>query len=124
MVEEQIRYSDADLAEFKALIQAKLEKAKNDLEDKYPMYKDLNFEELKNIVKESSDKELKKLYNKYNSMIFIAANKEGFFANLNLLPICDYMIKKAYELTGNKPNILTGSVKTFKNDCFVKYFFD
>ena len=32
MVEEQIRYSDADLAEFKALIQAKLEKAKNDLE--------------------------------------------------------------------------------------------
>ena len=32
MVEEQIRYSDADLAEFKALIQAKLEKDKNDLE--------------------------------------------------------------------------------------------
>ena len=32
MVEEQIRYSDADLAEFKALIQAKLEKAKDDLE--------------------------------------------------------------------------------------------
>ena len=32
MIEEQIRYSDADLAEFKALIQAKLEKAKNDLE--------------------------------------------------------------------------------------------
>jgi hypothetical protein len=28
MVEEQIRYSDADLAEFKALIQAKLEKAR------------------------------------------------------------------------------------------------
>ena len=32
MVEEQSRYSDADLAEFKALIQAKLEKAKGDLE--------------------------------------------------------------------------------------------
>ena len=32
MVEEQIRYSDADLAEFKALINAKLEKAKGDLE--------------------------------------------------------------------------------------------
>ena len=32
MIEEQVRYSDADLAEFKALIQAKLEKAKNDLE--------------------------------------------------------------------------------------------
>ena len=32
MVEEQIRYSEADLAEFKALIQAKLEKAKGDLE--------------------------------------------------------------------------------------------
>ena len=32
MVDEQIRYSDADLAEFKALIQAKLEKAKGDLE--------------------------------------------------------------------------------------------
>ena len=32
MVEEQIRYSDADLAEFKALIQAKLDKAKGDLE--------------------------------------------------------------------------------------------
>ena len=32
MVEEQIRYSDADLAEFKVLIQAKLEKAKGDLE--------------------------------------------------------------------------------------------
>jgi len=32
MIEEQIRYSDADLAEFKALIQTKLEKAKGDLE--------------------------------------------------------------------------------------------
>lgn len=32
MVEEQLRYSDADLAEFKTLINAKLEKAKNDLE--------------------------------------------------------------------------------------------
>jgi RNA polymerase-binding transcription factor DksA len=32
MIEEQIRYSDADLAEFKGLIQAKLEKAKGDLE--------------------------------------------------------------------------------------------
>ena len=32
MVDEQIRFSDADLAEFKALIQAKLDKAKNDLE--------------------------------------------------------------------------------------------
>ncbi|MDP5001807.1 MAG: TraR/DksA family transcriptional regulator [Flavobacterium sp.] len=32
MVEEQNRYSDADLAEFKALINAKLEKAKGDLE--------------------------------------------------------------------------------------------
>ena len=32
MIEEQMRYSDADLAEFKALIQAKLEKAKGDLE--------------------------------------------------------------------------------------------
>jgi RNA polymerase-binding transcription factor DksA len=32
MVEEQIRYSDADLAEFKTLILAKLDKAKNDLE--------------------------------------------------------------------------------------------
>jgi DnaK suppressor protein len=28
MIVEQIRFSDADLAEFKALIQAKLEKAK------------------------------------------------------------------------------------------------
>ena len=32
MVEEQIRFSDADLAEFKELIQKKLEKAKNDLD--------------------------------------------------------------------------------------------
>ena len=32
MVEEQLRYSDADLAEFKALINAKLEKAKYDLD--------------------------------------------------------------------------------------------
>ncbi len=32
MTDERVRYSDADLAEFKALIQAKLEKAKNDLE--------------------------------------------------------------------------------------------
>jgi RNA polymerase-binding transcription factor DksA len=32
MIEEQMRYSDADLAEFKALIHAKLEKAKGDLE--------------------------------------------------------------------------------------------
>ncbi|MCL9808258.1 TraR/DksA family transcriptional regulator [Flavobacterium luminosum] len=32
MVDEQIRYSDADLAEFKELILKKLEKAKNDLD--------------------------------------------------------------------------------------------
>lgn len=32
MVEEQIRYSDADLAEFKELITKKIEKAKADLE--------------------------------------------------------------------------------------------
>jgi DnaK suppressor protein len=32
MVEEKLKYSDADLAEFKELILAKLEKAKNDLE--------------------------------------------------------------------------------------------
>ena len=32
MIEEQVRYTDADLAEFKAIIQAKLEKAKGDLE--------------------------------------------------------------------------------------------
>ena len=32
MVEDQLRYSDSDLAEFKELIQVKLEKAKNDLD--------------------------------------------------------------------------------------------
>jgi RNA polymerase-binding transcription factor DksA len=32
MIDEQVRYTDADLAEFKAIIQAKLEKAKGDLE--------------------------------------------------------------------------------------------
>ena len=32
MVEEKVKYSDVDLAEFKELILAKLEKAKNDLE--------------------------------------------------------------------------------------------
>lgn len=32
MVDEQIRFSDAELAEFKALIIGKLDKAKNDLE--------------------------------------------------------------------------------------------
>jgi len=32
MVDEQIRYSDSDLTEFKELIQMKLEKAKNDLD--------------------------------------------------------------------------------------------
>lgn len=32
MVEEKLRFSDSELAEFKALIQEKLEKAKNDLE--------------------------------------------------------------------------------------------
>uniref|UniRef100_UPI00404A1514 TraR/DksA family transcriptional regulator n=1 Tax=Flavobacterium sp. TaxID=239 RepID=UPI00404A1514 len=31
MVEENVRYSDADLAEFKSLITAKVEKATNDL---------------------------------------------------------------------------------------------
>ena len=32
MVDEKIRFSDAELAEFKELIQSKLEKAKNDLD--------------------------------------------------------------------------------------------
>lgn len=43
MVEEKLRYSDADLAEFKELILAKMEKAKADLElIKSAYMKDLN----------------------------------------------------------------------------------
>ena len=59
-------------------------------------------------------KEIKKDFNKYKSIVFVFANKEGFFANLNVLPGSTELLIKAANLTGENANILTAPIKSNK----------
>ncbi len=84
----------------------------------FPNYKNLSNDEIKAKFKsdleqnpENDDvRRLKKVFNKYNKQIFRTAGKDGFFINLKLMPMAIEMVKKAHEITGVKPNILTAPI--------------
>lgn len=59
---------------------------------------------------ESEVKELKKAFNKYTSKVFSVASKPGFYRNLPLMPGAVEMVKKAGEMAGVLPNILSAPV--------------
>lgn len=59
---------------------------------------------------ESEVKELKKAFNKYTSKVFSVAAKPGFYRNLPLMPGAVEMVKKAGEMAGELPNILSAPV--------------
>ena len=85
------------------------------VDDEFPEYKNLDNDEIKSKFKkdleENSENEdikrLKKVFNKYNKEVFRTAGRDGFFINLKLMPMAVEMVKKAHEITGVKPNILT-----------------
>ena len=59
---------------------------------------------------ESEVKELKKAFNKYTSKVFSVAAKPGFYRNLPLMPGAVEMVKKAGDMSGELPNILSAPV--------------
>ena len=59
---------------------------------------------------ESEVKELKKAFNKYTSKVFSVAAKPGFYRNLPLMPGAVEMVKKAGEMAGELPNIISAPV--------------
>jgi hypothetical protein len=54
---------------------------------------------------------LKKAFNNYTSKVFSVASKEGFYKNLPLIPGAKEMLKKAQEISGKKPDILSSPVQ-------------
>jgi len=91
----------------------------DDLVDaEYPEYKGLSNDEIKAKFKSDLEKDpnnervrsLKKVFNKYNKQVFRTAGRDGFFINLELMPKAKEMVKKAQEITGVKPNVLTAPI--------------
>ena len=86
-------------------------------------YKGLSNDEiklkLKSDLEENPDNEdvkrLKKAFKLYNNRVFKIAGKPGFFENLELMPMAVEMLKKANEITGKKPNILTAPMGNENN---------
>jgi len=120
---------DGVLADFDKSIESDEEviaykKELDDLIDaEFPDYKDLHNDalklKLKNDLAENPDdediKRLKKAHKKYNNRVFKLAGSPGFFANLELMPMAVEMLKKAYEITGKKPNICTAPMGNENN---------
>lgn len=93
------------------------------IDSDFPEYQGLSNDEIKLKIKkdlednpENEDiKRLKQTYKKYNNRVFKIAGKRGFFANLELMPMAVEMLKKANEITGKKPNILTAPMGNENN---------
>lgn len=78
----------------------------------YPQYAGLKPDELKAKIKEDlpkdpSLKKLKSTFYVYNNLVYKVAGRDGFFANLKLLPGTFEMIDAATKITGQKPNVCT-----------------
>lgn len=89
----------------------------NLIDTKFNDYKGLVDDDIKTKFKaeleanpESPVKELKKAFQKYTSKVFSIAAKPGFYRNLPLMPGAVEMVKRAAELTGKLPNILSAPV--------------
>lgn len=87
------------------------------ISSKFTEYKGLVDDDIKTKYKaeleanpESEVKELKKAFNKYTSKVFSVASKPGFYRNLPLMPGAVEMVKKAGEMAGALPNILSAPV--------------
>lgn len=87
------------------------------IETKFTDYKGLVNDDIKTKFKaeleanpDSPVRELKKAFQKYNSKVFSIAARPGFYRNLPLMPGAAEMVKRAAELTGNLPNILSAPV--------------
>lgn len=86
----------------------------SDFED----YKNLSNDDIKSKFKKELELDpnneslrlLKKVFNKYNSKVFSIAAKDGFYANLDLMPGAIEMFDEATIITRKKPNILTAPV--------------
>jgi 5'(3')-deoxyribonucleotidase len=87
----------------------------NLIDAKFQEYKGLSDDQIKAKFKAELEvdpnnqdlKQLKKVFREYNNYVFVIAGKHGFYANLSLMPGAHEMVKKAYEITGVKPNILS-----------------
>lgn len=98
-----------------------LRKVLDDLiNNKFPEYKNLVDDKIKEKLKADLPpdapadhplKSLKKAFNNYTSKVFSVASKEGFYKNLPLMPGAAEMLKKAQEISGKKPNILSSPVQ-------------
>jgi 5'(3')-deoxyribonucleotidase len=88
------------------------------IEVNYPELIDLSSDEVKIRINKyiekdpnnQSLKQLKKLYKNYNNTVFKVAGYDDFYYNLDLMPNSIDLLKLAYKLTGNKPNILSSPV--------------
>jgi len=56
--------------------------------------------------------EMKKAWNAYSNYTFSLAQKEGFFRNLEEMPGAVELAELAFQLTGNKPHILTAPIES------------
>jgi 5'(3')-deoxyribonucleotidase len=100
-----------------AEVKALKEVVENLISTKFTEYKELVDDDIKTKFKaelesnpESEVKELKKAFSKYTSKVFSVASKPGFYRNLPLMPGAVEMVKKAGELSGELPNILSAPV--------------
>jgi len=85
------------------------------VKNKFPDWATLTNDELKDAFKKGLEqdpnnadlKELKKAHRDYTNYVFKIAGKGGFYASLDLMPGAVDLVKKANDIVGKKPNILT-----------------
>jgi len=90
----------------------------NLIDSNFEDYKGLSNDDIKTKFKKELEldpnneslKLLKKVFNKYNSKVFSIAAKDGFYANLDLMPGAIEMFDEATNVVKKKPNILTAPV--------------
>jgi len=90
------------------------------INNNFPEYKNLVDDKIKEKIKANLPPDapanhplrpLKKAFNNYTNKIFSLASKEGFYKNLSLMPGAKEMLKKAQEISGKKPDILSSPVQ-------------
>lgn len=89
--------------------------------DQFPEFKTLPDDDLRKRLagpqQDAGMKALKKAWQDYRQLKFMVAGKPGFFLNLPPLPGAEQMLRKAAELTGKMPNILTAPMESAGERC-------